>query len=447
MEQNPALVSSRLAADIARDTVRSTAGGFAPSVDLVAGQDATTTAAGDARPNLATPTSYANSRRATASRSALQFSLNLNGLGYGNYSRTRQSQYRWIAAKDRLERTSRTTERQARDAYLSVTSEISRVQALQPGAGIEPHGAGRHRGRLRSRHPHHGRRAQLAPAAGRRRKTHYSAAKYAYLNNLITLQPGGRQPGPQHAGTDQRWLAPAARQHRPRRTVVHSLRAASSRAISSSAPSRTQLPQATRRRWRGRRAAAPPADRRTAACQLGCQIAGPGSTTDQSARFAQAPRDFRCVGIVRTGEHRLAEHGRLQQVVTAHRHQAAADEGHVARRVPGQQRAHLVDQQHVDLRHRSAGGSVLRANAKPAAASSRATSSKRCGCRGTSTSSGARCRHAAAPWRAAALRGQADRLLAGVRAARNPQRPPRCPVRAPDAGPACRFRAAVQALP
>ena len=51
--------------------------------------------------------------------------------GGGTSSRVRESQYRWIAAKERLERTSRDTERQARDAYLGVNTEIARVQALK----------------------------------------------------------------------------------------------------------------------------------------------------------------------------------------------------------------------------------------------------------------------------------------------------------------------------
>ena len=49
----------------------------------------------------------------------------------GTQSRVRQSSYRWQAAKQRLERVSRETERTSRDAYLGVVSEISRVQALK----------------------------------------------------------------------------------------------------------------------------------------------------------------------------------------------------------------------------------------------------------------------------------------------------------------------------
>jgi outer membrane protein len=49
----------------------------------------------------------------------------------GTHSRVKQSEFRWQAAKQRLERVSRETERTARDAFLGVDSEISRVQALK----------------------------------------------------------------------------------------------------------------------------------------------------------------------------------------------------------------------------------------------------------------------------------------------------------------------------
>ncbi len=49
----------------------------------------------------------------------------------GTHSRVKQQSYRWQAAKQRVERVSRETERTARDAYLGVMSEISRVQALK----------------------------------------------------------------------------------------------------------------------------------------------------------------------------------------------------------------------------------------------------------------------------------------------------------------------------
>ncbi|MET0281852.1 MAG: TolC family outer membrane protein [Steroidobacteraceae bacterium] len=184
MEQNATLISSRISADIARDSVRSSYGGYLPSVELVAGRNYSDS---DGR-RIATNGQVTTSGSETYGKSlALQFSVNLNGLGYGTYSRTKQSEYLWIAAKERLERTSRNTEREARDAYLGVNSEIARVQALKQAlessrtalaateAGYEV-----------------GTRTAVDVLTSRRlliqAETNYSAAKYSYLNNLIQLR-------------------------------------------------------------------------------------------------------------------------------------------------------------------------------------------------------------------------------------------------------------------
>ena len=135
MEQNLALTSSRLGADISRDDVRTTYGNFMPQVDLVLGKSHFETddiqpfdpipergfPGGPAPSNLTGDTDKAISLQVTVPLFA----------GGGNLSRTRQASYRWQAAKQRLERVSRETERATRDAYLGVDSEISRVQALK----------------------------------------------------------------------------------------------------------------------------------------------------------------------------------------------------------------------------------------------------------------------------------------------------------------------------
>ncbi len=184
MDQNATLVSSRLAADIARDNVRSTAGGALPSIDLVAGK---TFSDSDSTRDVGGAFTFDNASRLHGKSIGLQASMNLNGLGYGNYSRTKESQQLWIAARERLERTSRSTERQARDAYLGVISEIARVQALRQAlessrtalaateAGYEV-----------------GTRTAVDVLTSRRlliqAETNFSAAKYSYLNNLISLR-------------------------------------------------------------------------------------------------------------------------------------------------------------------------------------------------------------------------------------------------------------------
>jgi len=183
MEQNAALISSRLAADIARDQVRSTFGGHLPNVDLVAGR---TFSDADGRRVAPNGTTTSNASETYGKSLSLQVTVPIFSGGV-TQSRVRESQYRWIASKERLERTSRTTERNARDAYLGVNSEIARVQALKQAlessrtalaateAGYEV-----------------GTRTTVDVLTSRRlliqAQTNYSAAKYSYLNNMIQLR-------------------------------------------------------------------------------------------------------------------------------------------------------------------------------------------------------------------------------------------------------------------
>jgi len=134
LEQNLSLISSRLAADIARDNVRQAIGGHMPTLDLVAGrswqqQNANEVIGGAA---LGFPTqefpdivSHFNDRQI-----GLQLTVPLFSGGL-TQSKVRQSQYLWIAAKEAVVQSSRATERQARDAYLGVIAGIARVEALR----------------------------------------------------------------------------------------------------------------------------------------------------------------------------------------------------------------------------------------------------------------------------------------------------------------------------
>jgi outer membrane protein len=127
LDQNVSLVSSRLAADIARENVRIAFGGHLPSLDLIASKSRTVTDADEAFP----PSSPASLDSAINDKQfTLQISIPLFSGGL-TQSKVRQSQYLWIAAKEQVVQTSRATERQARDAYLGVISGIARVQALR----------------------------------------------------------------------------------------------------------------------------------------------------------------------------------------------------------------------------------------------------------------------------------------------------------------------------
>ena len=183
MEQNLALVSSRLAADIARDNVRIAFGGHLPKLDLVASKSNTDQtspinfSSGNVgiRTNNSDDTSY-----------ALQVTMPLFSGGAAQ-SRVRQTEYQWQAARERLTRVSRQTERQARDAYLGVISEISRVNALRQAlessrTALKATEAGYEVGTRTAVDVLESRRA-LAVA-----ETNYSRSRYDYILNVMRLR-------------------------------------------------------------------------------------------------------------------------------------------------------------------------------------------------------------------------------------------------------------------
>jgi outer membrane protein len=130
--QNLALIASRIAADISQDAIDIQRAERLPSLSLSASyseqtQDQTFTRFNP--PPLATVT--APSLQSPVGRNwqlSLQFPIFTGGL---NRSRIQQSVYQHRASLEALEQVARATERQARDAYLGVVSEISRVRALQ----------------------------------------------------------------------------------------------------------------------------------------------------------------------------------------------------------------------------------------------------------------------------------------------------------------------------
>jgi outer membrane protein len=126
LEQNLSLISSRLAADIARDNVRVAVGGHLPTLDLVAGRSYQSQGVNETFGAQAfNYDSHLNDRQI-----GLQLTVPIFSGGF-TQSKVRQTQYQWIAAKEGVVQSSRATERQARDAYLGVISGIARVQALR----------------------------------------------------------------------------------------------------------------------------------------------------------------------------------------------------------------------------------------------------------------------------------------------------------------------------
>jgi outer membrane protein len=128
LQQNLSLVSSRLAADIARENVSTARGGHYPSLDVVA-NGYKVTSNGSSTNNDGSP--YGSQSLDQTQRTiGLQLTFPLYSGGMVS-SRMRQAVYQQRAAKERVERVARQTEHDARDSYLGVLSEISRVKALR----------------------------------------------------------------------------------------------------------------------------------------------------------------------------------------------------------------------------------------------------------------------------------------------------------------------------
>ena len=127
LQQNLSLVSSRLAADIARENVSIQRGGHYPSLDLVGSAGKLTNNQVDVYPDGSPAGGTLLDERQRSIGIQLTIPIYSGGLVS---SQVRQAVYQHRAAKERLERVARQTEHDARDAYLGVLSEISRVKSL-----------------------------------------------------------------------------------------------------------------------------------------------------------------------------------------------------------------------------------------------------------------------------------------------------------------------------
>jgi len=189
MEQNLALTSSRLGAEIARDNVRTAFGGHLPTVDLVVGKSHSES--DDIKdfppaPGFAGDSAPSSTDIDTDKSISLQVQVPIWSSG-GTHSRVKQESYRWQAAKQRVERVSRETERTARDAYLGVMSEISRVEALKQALESS-------RTALKATEAGYdvGTRTAIDVLAARRTLvqsyTNYARSRYDYMLNVLRLK-------------------------------------------------------------------------------------------------------------------------------------------------------------------------------------------------------------------------------------------------------------------
>jgi outer membrane protein len=184
LQQNLALVSSRLAADIARENIGAARGGHFPSLDLVGSRYKLTTNGLDSFTD-GTPaggTTLNQNQRSIGLQ--LTFPIYAGGMVS---SQVRQAVYLHRAAKERVERVARQTEHDARDSYLGVLSEISRVKALR--RAVESNATS-----LRATESGYeaGTRTAVDVLQSRQlwiqAQTDYSRSRYDYMLNVLKLQ-------------------------------------------------------------------------------------------------------------------------------------------------------------------------------------------------------------------------------------------------------------------
>jgi outer membrane protein len=131
LQQNLTLVTSRIGTEIALDDVAIQRSNRLPTLSLSAGySESTSVRASTIFDNdIAVPRPLSTTSPDGRTWSIdLSFPIFTGGL---NRSRIQQSVYTHRASQEALERVARQTERQTRDAYLGVISEISRVRALR----------------------------------------------------------------------------------------------------------------------------------------------------------------------------------------------------------------------------------------------------------------------------------------------------------------------------
>lgn len=186
LSQNLALVSQRLATDIANDQINIEKGNRLPTLSLSAGynnsfSDNTQTVFQANGPVTSPSTQEPEGRNWSLD---LRFPIFTGG---ANRSRVQQSVYQHRAATETLERIARQTERQTRDAYLGVISDISRVGALRQA--VESN-----RTALRATEAGFevGTQTTVDVLASqnqlRRAETNYFSSRYQYLIGLLTLK-------------------------------------------------------------------------------------------------------------------------------------------------------------------------------------------------------------------------------------------------------------------
>ena len=132
MDQNLSLLSSRLAADVARDAVEVSRAGHFPTIGITATRSDENLQVNELSAFGGPPVSARYPASQTSNGIQLEVTVPIFSGGLVT-SQVRQAQYTWIAAKDNVQVVSRQTEHLARDSYNGLVSKIAQVQALRQG--------------------------------------------------------------------------------------------------------------------------------------------------------------------------------------------------------------------------------------------------------------------------------------------------------------------------
>jgi len=130
LSQNLNLVASRLDEKLARDEISFRRSGHYPTLDLVASTGESSATGDGFSANSFASGPFTFDDHGSRDQIALQITVPIFA-GGATSSRVKEAVYLHRASREQLQRVTRETERQARDAYLGVLSEIARVKALR----------------------------------------------------------------------------------------------------------------------------------------------------------------------------------------------------------------------------------------------------------------------------------------------------------------------------
>lgn len=182
LQQNPSLVSARLAASIAESEVKLRRSEYFPSLELVAD-----TGGGNGnreRIFRGQASDFRDSNRNNSIRLTLSVPI---FDGFNRSSRIREARFLHRASTERLEGVERMVVRQTRDAFLGVSSEISRVNALRQAVASS-------RTALRATEAGYeiGTRTIVDVLAARQAlvaaESNYARSRYDFIVNVLTLK-------------------------------------------------------------------------------------------------------------------------------------------------------------------------------------------------------------------------------------------------------------------